>query len=55
MKLPLEPSEYIRVLRLVKQPDSEELSQVTKIAGGGLALIGFIGFVMFMVMSYIPM
>jgi protein transport protein SEC61 subunit gamma-like protein len=35
---------YIRVLRLARKPDSKEYQQVAKVTGLGIALIGFVGF-----------
>ena len=38
--------EYRRVIIVSKKPDTEELSKVSKIAGLGMLLIGFIGFIL---------
>jgi protein transport protein SEC61 subunit gamma-like protein len=35
---------YTRVLRLSKKPDTKEYSQVAKITGLGILLIGAVGF-----------
>ncbi|MGC1122805.1 MAG: protein translocase SEC61 complex subunit gamma [Candidatus Methanofastidiosia archaeon] len=35
---------YTRVLRLARKPDSKEYQQVAKVTGLGIALIGFVGF-----------
>ncbi|MFB6122761.1 MAG: protein translocase SEC61 complex subunit gamma [Haloferacaceae archaeon] len=45
---------YIRVLKLASTPSWSEFSQISKIAGAGILLIGFLGFVIFAVMSFIP-
>ncbi|AEN05070.1 protein translocase SEC61 complex subunit gamma [Halolamina sp.] len=47
-------SDYIRVLKLASTPEWEEFSMVAKIAGAGIFLIGFLGFVIFAVMSFLP-
>ncbi len=39
-------SECRRVLRLTKKPTNEELVTIVKVAGIGILLIGFIGFIM---------
>jgi len=51
MDVPLELSAYTRVLRLASTPSWEEFSQIAKIAGAGILLIGLIGFVIFLLMS----
>jgi protein transport protein SEC61 subunit gamma-like protein len=51
MDVPLELSAYTRVLRLASTPSWEEFSQIAKIAGAGILLIGLLGFVIFLVMS----
>jgi protein transport protein SEC61 subunit gamma-like protein len=51
MDVPLELSAYTRVLRLASTPSWEEFSQIAKIAGAGILLIGLIGFMIFLVMS----
>jgi protein transport protein SEC61 subunit gamma-like protein len=47
-------SEYVRVLKLASTPEWEEFSMVAKISGAGIFLIGFLGFLMFAVMSFVP-
>ncbi|MCF2164140.1 MULTISPECIES: protein translocase SEC61 complex subunit gamma [Halobacterium] len=51
MDVPLELSAYTRVLRLASTPSWEEFSQIAKIAGAGILLIGAIGFVVFLIMG----
>jgi len=51
MDVPLELSAYTRVLRLASTPSWEEFSQIAKIAGAGILLIGLIGFMIFLLMS----
>jgi len=54
MDVPYDLNSYIRVLKLASTPSWNEFSQVSKIAGAGILLIGFIGFVIFAIMSVIP-
>ncbi|AWB27117.1 protein translocase SEC61 complex subunit gamma [Halococcoides cellulosivorans] len=54
MEIPTELSSYIRVLKLASTPSWEEFSQVAKIAGAGILLVGMIGFLIFAIMSFIP-
>jgi len=51
MDVPIELSAYTRVLRLASTPSWEEFSQIAKIAGAGILLIGLIGFIIFLVMG----
>jgi len=54
MDVPYDLNSYIRVLKLASTPSSEEFLQVSKIAGAGILLIGFLGFLIFTVMSFLP-
>jgi len=54
MNVPYDLNSYIRVLKLASTPSWNEFSQVSKIAGAGIILIGFIGFVIFAIMSFLP-
>mgnify|MGYP000631003790 CR=1 FL=1 len=54
MDVPLELSAYTRVLKLASTPEWEEFSQIALIAGAGILLIGIIGFLIFLVMGFIP-
>jgi len=54
MKVPYDLESYVRVLRMASTPTWEEFSQVSKIAGAGILLVGLIGFTIFTVMSFIP-
>lgn len=38
--------EYKRVILVTKKPDLDELSQISKVAGLGILLIGVIGFIL---------
>ncbi|MFC7132056.1 MULTISPECIES: protein translocase SEC61 complex subunit gamma [Salinibaculum] len=50
MRTPTDLSSYIRVLKLASTPSWQEFSQVAKIAGAGILLVGFMGFLIFTVM-----
>ena len=54
MNTPTDLSSYIRVLKLASTPSWNEFKQVAKIAGAGILLVGFIGFVIFLFMSFVP-
>jgi protein transport protein SEC61 subunit gamma-like protein len=54
MNVPYDLTSYIRVLKLASTPDWEEFSQIAKIAGAGILLVGFIGFFIFAVMQFVP-
>ncbi len=54
MKVPYDLNSYIRVLKLASTPSTDEFVQVSKIAGAGIILVGFIGFLIFAVMSLLP-
>ena len=54
MEVPQDLSSYLRVLKLASTPSWEEFSQVSKIAGAGILLVGLIGFIIFALMSVIP-
>ena len=47
-------SSYVRVLKLASTPSWDEFSQIALIAGAGIVLVGFLGFVIFAVMTYMP-
>jgi len=54
MDVPYDLNSYIRVLKLASTPSTDEFLQVSKIAGAGIILVGFIGFLMFAIMSLLP-
>jgi protein transport protein SEC61 subunit gamma-like protein len=54
MEVPYELASYVRVLKLASTPSWNEFSQVSKIAGAGILLVGLLGFLMFAVMSFLP-
>jgi len=47
--------EYKRVLSVSKKPDKEELKQSMKITGAGIAFLGLIGFIIFLLYFLIQM
>ena len=54
MNVPFDLNSYIRVLKLASTPSWNEFSQVSKIAGAGILLVGLLGFIIFAIMSFIP-
>lgn len=50
----LDLGQYVRVLRYATTPSTEEFVQVSKVAALGIALIGAIGYVIFLLMSFLP-
>ncbi|ESS05002.1 MAG: protein translocase subunit secE/sec61 gamma [uncultured archaeon A07HR67] len=54
MDVPYDLNSYIRVLKLASTPSTDEFLQVSKIAGAGILLVGFLGFLIFAVMSLLP-
>jgi len=54
MEVPKELSSYVRVLKLASTPSLEEFSQVALVAGAGIMLVGLLGFVIFVFMSFVP-
>lgn len=45
---------YGRVLRMARKPSPEEYRKAASISAIGLAVLGALGFVIFVLMSYIP-
>jgi protein transport protein SEC61 subunit gamma and related proteins len=45
---------YTRVLKLASTPSWEEFSRIALIAGAGIVLIGFIGYIIFTIMNTLP-
>jgi protein transport protein SEC61 subunit gamma and related proteins len=45
---------YGRVLKMARKPTSDEYSKVVMITGIGIALIGALGFVIYLIMTYGP-
>ena len=54
MDIKLDLTSYVRVLKLASTPSWEEFSQISKIAGAGILLVGLLGFLIFLVMSVLP-
>lgn len=52
--IPLSLGEYIRVLKLTRKPTREEFTVIAKVAGAGILLIGFIGFIIYLLITVIP-
>jgi protein transport protein SEC61 subunit gamma-like protein len=46
--------EYIRILKLAKRPKREEFFRISKIAGAAMALIGTIGFSIYLLLTVLP-
>ena len=46
--------EYIRILKLAKRPKRDEFFKISKIAGVAMALIGTIGFSIYLLMTILP-
>ena len=47
-------SSYVRVLKLASTPSWDEFSQIALIAGAGIVLVGFLGFMIFAIMTFLP-
>jgi len=54
MRVPTDLGSYVRVLKMASTPSWEEFSQVAKIAGAGILLIGTLGFMIFLAMELVP-
>ena len=54
MRVPRDLTSYVRVLKMATRPTREEFLQVAKIAGIGILIVGAIGFLLFVLMSYLP-
>jgi protein transport protein SEC61 subunit gamma-like protein len=54
MDVPYDLTSYVRVLKLASTPSWEEFSQVALIAGAGVVLVGLLGFIIFIVMNFVP-
>ncbi|MFP9192007.1 protein translocase SEC61 complex subunit gamma [Natronosalvus vescus] len=50
MDVPYDLTSYVRVLKMATTPTREEFMQVSKIAGAGILLVGFIGFLIGVIM-----
>ena len=47
-------SEYVRILKLSRKPTRDEFIMIAKVAGAGILLIGFIGFLIYLVLTEMP-
>ena len=54
MDVPYDLNSYLRVLKMATTPTPEDFIQVAKIAGAGVLLVGFIGFLLFVIMQLLP-
>jgi len=54
MKVPYDLNSYVRVLKLASTPSWQEFSQIAKIAGAGIVLVGILGFFIFVLMNFVP-
>jgi len=45
---------YLRVLKLTKKPSREEFLTIAKVAGLGILAIGFIGFLIYILLVEMP-
>ena len=50
----LNVGEYIRVLRLARKPSREEFSMIAKVSIAGIALIGMMGFLIYVLLTDLP-
>ncbi|NHN47607.1 protein translocase SEC61 complex subunit gamma [Halostella sp. JP-L12] len=54
MKVPYDLTSYVRVLKMASTPSWEEFSQIAKIAGAGILLVGMLGFAIYLLMTFVP-
>jgi len=54
MHVPYDLNSYVRVLKLASTPSWNEFSQIAKIAGAGIILVGILGFLIFVMMNFVP-
>jgi len=54
LNIPFSLSEYTRVLKLTRKPTREEFTVIAKVAGAGILLIGFIGFIIYLLITVMP-
>jgi protein transport protein SEC61 subunit gamma-like protein len=52
MELPTELSSYVRVLKMASTPSFTEFSQIAKIAGAGIVIVGILGFIIAQIMAF---
>ncbi len=54
MDVPYDLNSYVRVLKMATTPTTEDFLQVAKIAGAGILLVGFLGFLIYVLMTFLP-
>lgn len=54
MDVPYDLNSYVRVLKMATTPTTGDFLQVAKIAALGVLLVGSIGFLIFVVMNFLP-
>ena len=54
MEVKYDLASYVRVLNMASTPSWNEFSQVSKVAGAGVFLVGLLGFIIFAIMTFIP-
>jgi len=54
MDIKYDLASYVRVLKMASTPSWNEFSQVSKVAGAGVFLVGLLGFVIFAIMTFLP-
>lgn len=52
--VPLRLGDYLRVLKLTRKPTRDEFTVIAKVAGAGILLIGFIGFIIYLIVAEMP-
>lgn len=45
---------YLRVLKLSKKPSREEFLMISKVAGAGILVVGFVGFIIYVLLTELP-
>ncbi|WP_394342249.1 protein translocase SEC61 complex subunit gamma [Methanohalophilus profundi] len=45
---------YYRVLKLSRKPAREEFLMISKVTGAGIVAIGFVGFVVYILLTVLP-
>ncbi len=53
-EISLNLQDYWHTIKLTRKPTREEFKTITKIAGAGILLIGFIGFVIYLLLTELP-
>ncbi|ADC65504.1 protein translocase SEC61 complex, gamma subunit [Ferroglobus placidus DSM 10642] len=46
--------EYVNILKMTRKPDKEEFWTTTKVAVAVMFIVGFIGFVIYLLMDVLP-